>query len=123
MGCAPPIPHPYMPRSVVHGRALCGSLDWRLLPELQHGMGTCRIARTAAKRSLRPRPPPVDQLFLGSFVGSAGATSTSPATLSGALYKGQVGEKAASQDGGYAENRETRCPVPPVMNTCWCRAS
>lgn len=46
---------------------------------------TCRMARTAAKRSLRPRPPPVDQLFWGSFVGSAGATSISPATLSGAL--------------------------------------
>ena len=46
---------------------------------------TCRMARTAAKRSLRPRPPPVDQLFRGSFVGSAGATSISPATLSGAL--------------------------------------
>lgn len=39
----------------------------------------------AAILRVRPRPPRRDQLFFGLFVGTAGATSTSPLTFSGAL--------------------------------------
>ena len=78
------------------------------MPQTKH---TCRIARMAASLIWRPKPPRRDQLFSGLLVGTAGATSTNPATFSGALHNHKSRLPSLSAEAGEEEEEEEEVQI------------